>query len=254
MGSGLGSLFAIDMAIQWSLWAVAAALKTEKFYDLAGSSTFGLLVAMSYRNSSGHLRQKIQTAMVATWAARLGLFLFGRVMKQGSDSRFDKVKNQPGTFLMYWTVQGLWVMVTLLPTLMLNSSRQNPPLCSLDYLGWALWASGFLLEVVADEQKRRFRLDPSNTSKWIESGVWSCSRHPNYLGEIMLWAGLFTSASAVFSGWQWASLGSPLFVAYLLTKVSGIPILERQAHRRWGTIPAFMEYRKRTAVLVPWIW
>ena len=115
MGSSLGTLFAVDMGLQWALWAIASVLRTEKFYDLAGSSTFGLLLAMSYPRAHASVRQQVQTAMVATWAARLGVFLFTRVMKQGSDSRFDKAKNSPGQFFVYWSLQGtsswLWVFL-----------------------------------------------------------------------------------------------------------------------------------------------
>ena len=249
---------ALDFGIQWALWAFAAFFQTEKFYDLAGSSTFVFLTLLTLRwrhkTSKVYLRQLVQSGCVTAWALRLGLFLFHRVFQVGKDSRFNKVRGNPRLFWIYWTVQGLWVWVTLLPTLILNTSAKDEKLTWKDYLGWSLWFIGFVLEVEADRQKSQFRADPANKGKWISSGLWSLCRHPNYLGEIVMWASLFLPASSVMSGHQYWSVISPMSVVYMLTRLSGIPILEKQGLRRWGHLAEYQKYRQNTAALVPYLW
>ncbi|XP_043939760.1 uncharacterized protein LOC122811769 [Protopterus annectens] len=252
MGNALMKFAAVDFGIQWVLWVVAALLRTERFYDLAGSGTFLLLVHLSRRHTNtNYLRQNVQTGMVTAWSFRLGLFLFLRIMKEGKDQRFNGVRDSPGTFFMYWTIQGVWIFVTLLPTLMLNLEKKDKPLGFQDYLGWGLWTVGFITEAVADQQKWKFRSDPENAGKFIRSGLWAYSRHPNYMGEILQWTGLFISASSVLSGVQYISIVSPLFIWYLLNYVSGIPILEQHAMKKWGSDPAFQDYIRNTPVLWP---
>ncbi|KAM8977591.1 uncharacterized protein RCH25_047139 [Pelodytes ibericus] len=245
---GLG----LSLGIQWVLWCAAVLLQTEKFYDLAGSGTFVLLSHVSLRwVGTRYLRQQIQTGLITVWGIRLGSFLFLRILRDGHDRRFNGVRDNPGTFFIYWTVQGIWIFITLLPSLILNLEQRNKPLGLRDYFGWALWIIGFLTQAIADQQKWTFKSDPDNTGKFIQSGLWAYSRHPNYLGEILQWSGLFISASSVFSGLQYLSIISPLFVWFLLNYVSGIPILEKQAQKRWGNDPTFQSYCQHTPVLWP---
>lgn len=246
---------AYDFGIQWILWIFAAAFQTEKFYDLAGSSTYIFLAWRTLFSAKRfHLRQLVQTGCVTMWGLRLGSYLFSRILHDGQDSRFDKVRGNPKVFFLYWTIQGVWVFLTLLPTLILNAKQRDEELCWRDYLGWTLWTVGFMLEAVADRQKSLFKSEPANKGKWISSGLWSICRHPNYLGEILLWAGLFLPASSVMKGWEFGSVISPFFVAFLLTRVSGIPIQDRQALKRWGDVSAYQKYRSATAKLIPYIW
>ena len=107
-------------------------------------------------------RQNVHNWMIFAWACRLGTFLFMRVLKDGQDKRFDKARDSPATFLVFWSLQGVWVWVTLLPSLILNTERRDPALGARDYLGWGLWVAGFLIEVVADMQKSIFRANPEN--------------------------------------------------------------------------------------------
>merc|ERR1712004_737988 len=91
-----------------------------------------------------------------------------------------------------------------------------------------------LIEVVADMQKSVFKSDPANEGQFISSGLWSVSRHPNYFGEILLWFGLYLACSAVFRGWQYLTVASPIFVMLLITRLSGVPLLEASGLKRWG--------------------
>ncbi|XP_029450881.1 uncharacterized protein LOC115087617 [Rhinatrema bivittatum] len=260
MGSAASTLLrelalcaSVDFALQWVLWALAALLKTERFFDLAGSGTSLLLAHLTLRwGKTKHQRQKIQTWLVTLWGLRLGAFLFLRILRAGHDRRFNYVRGNPRTFFIYWTVQGVWVFLTLLPTMILNLEKHNKPLGMRDYLGWCTWAVGFIMEAVADQQKWNFQRDPANMGKFIQSGLWAYSRHPNYLGEILHWLGLFISASSVFQGAQHICAISPLFVWFMLNNVTGIPVLERQAMKKWGNALAFQQYLKNTPVLWPW--
>ncbi|KAL3831371.1 hypothetical protein ACJMK2_023124 [Sinanodonta woodiana] len=256
MGNTFGKAVAIDFGIQWACWLVASIFKTEKFYDLAGSGTFFLLAYQTLRwGGTYFLRQRIQTGLVMTWAARLGIFLFTRILKSGQDSRFNKVRGNPGMFWIYWTIQGVWVFLTLLPTIMLNDKKEDKPLTTRDYVGWGIWVLGFLFEAIADYQKSVFKSDQANKGKFIQTGLWSISRHPNYFGEILMWIGLFTSATSIMNKpKEYATVISPIFVILLLTKVSGIPILEAQGMKRYGHNPQYLEYCKNTAKLLPFIW
>lgn len=255
MGNNIAKAAALDFGIQWCCWVFAASMQTEKFYDLAGSSTFIVLALQSLRwGGTYHTRQKVQTGMVLAWAARLGTYLFSRILHDGVDRRFNNVRHRPGVFLVYWTIQGLWVLSTLLPTLLLNMKKKDHPLSKQDYAGWVLWTIGFLFEVVADYQKSSFKANPDNAGKFICHGLWSISRHPNYFGEILMWSGLYISASTVLSGWEHISVISPILLTILLTKVSGIPPLEAYGKKKWGGDVNYQKYVQNTAKLVPFIW
>lgn len=255
MGNTLAKAAFIDMGLQWALFLIAAYFKTEKFYDLAGSSTFILLAVQSLlSNRKLFPRQVVQSSLVCMWAVRLGLFLLVRVLRSGQDSRFNRVRDNPKIFFIYWTVQGLWVWLTLLPTLIVNSKQTDTELCTRDYIGWGVWMAGMVIECIADYQKYSFRSNAANKDKWISHGLWGIVRHPNYLGEIMLWLGLFISASSTFKGKEYLSVLSPIFVAFLLTRVSGIPILERQNWKKWKETPQYLQYVQSTPKLIPFLY
>ncbi len=241
----------IAFAIQWLAFVPAYVRQTEHFYDLTGSLTYlvtiACAVALSERIDG---RTLLLAAMVCIWAIRLGLFLFRRIRKDGFDRRFDNIKPHPARFLMTWTLQGLWVFLTLAAALAAISSLHRQPLGWPAAIGSGLWAFGLAIEVIADRQKRAFRADPRNRERFIRSGLWAWSRHPNYFGEILLWIGVTIVALPVLSGWQWVTLISPLFVIVLLTRISGVPMLEARADRKWGDDPEYQAYKAQTPVLV----
>ena len=189
--------------------------------------------------------------VVLAWAFRLGIFLFSRIQKDGKDGRFDDIKPSFVRFLHVWTLQGLWVTFTLLAALMAMTSTTHKPLGIWGSVGGLIWLFGFVIEVVADNQKSAFRKDPANKGKFINSGLWSRSRHPNYFGEITLWIGVMLIAVPVLQNWQWIALISPIFVILLLTKVSGIPMLEARADEKWGGQDDYEQYKTNTPVLIP---
>ncbi|KAG2429602.1 hypothetical protein HXX76_010835 [Chlamydomonas incerta] len=250
---GLLGWLAVDLGINWAGWAVAAALKTEKFYDLLGSASFlTLTVGSLVVGGASGARKLVVSGMVAAWAVRLGTYLVTRVVKTGGDARFDDVKEQPGKFFVYWTMQAVWVFVSLLPVLCINGGRSPVPLGPLDALGMAVYGLGLTLEVVADWQKAAWKARPENKGRFIDEGLWSLSRHPNYCGEMMIWWGVFLTCAPGFgAAWQYVSVASPVVVMLLLRYVSGVPLLEEMGEKRWGTEPAFQEYKARTNLLLP---
>ncbi|GFY60253.1 hypothetical protein TNIN_500111 [Trichonephila inaurata madagascariensis] len=255
LNSPLFELSTVDFGIQFSVFIVSAFLKTEKFYDLTGSLTFIVLSHLCTKwIPERSLRQQIQSGMILTWAVRLGTFLFIRVLKSGKDRRFDKCRDNPKLFFVYWTMQGVWVFITLLPSLLLLSRPDFVPLSNRDYFGFSLWILGFGIEVTADFQKSVFTNMAENKGKYINTGLWSISRHPNYLGEILLWFGLYFSASSTFKGKEILCVLCPIFDMFLITRVSGIPLLEKHGMQKWGKDPQYIHYVKNTALLIPYLW
>ncbi len=250
-GPSLLVLAATALGLQWIAFVPAAIARTERFYDLVGSLTYLTLLGVALAVApSPSLRGGVLAVCVAVWAVRLGVFLAWRVHRAGKDRRFDDLKTQPSKFFVAWTLQGLWVFLTPLPVwvVLLNPT---PGFGWVDAVGLSMWGAGFGLEVVADAQKSAFRADPANDGAFIQHGLWAWSRHPNYFGEILLWAGVFVVASPQLVGVQWLAVLSPIFVTALLVAGSGIPLLEASATKRWGQDPAYQAYRSRTPVLVP---
>lgn len=242
----------VAFVIQWAVFAPSYRAQTERWYDLTGSLTYlTLSIGVLLLAGRFELRSLILAALVVVWAARLGSFLYRRVKKAGSDSRFDDIKPSFTRFLMAWTLQGLWVFLTLAAALAAMTASTAPAFGWLGWLGVLVWVIGFGIEAVADAQKQAFRTDPANQGQFIRSGLWAWSRHPNYFGEITLWTGVALIALPALSGWQYLTLISPVFVYLLLTRVSGIPMLESRAEERWGDDPAYREYKTRTPVLFP---
>ena len=243
----------IGFALHWAVFVPSYAFKTEHYFDLTGSLSYiTTVVAAIVFNPSLDLRDLIICAMITVWALRLGSFLFWRIKKDGQDKRFIVMKTKFTWFLMTWTIGGLWVLVTMAAGLAALTSNITAELGLISYLGIALWLFGFIVEVTADNQKTEFRKNPDNRNRFITTGVWSWSQHANYFGEITLWFGLALVALPVLSGWQLATLISPVFVYFLLTKVSGIPLLDRLAKQKWGTNSDYLSYTQATSKLLLW--
>ncbi|WOJ97185.1 DUF1295 domain-containing protein [Congregibacter brevis] len=241
---------ALAFAIQWLVFIPAYISQSERYYDFTGSVTYVTVVACAVTVNNDP-RSQLLAALVAVWALRLGSFLFLRIRDAGSDRRFDRIKPFFFRFMMTWTLQGLWVLMTAAAALAAMTSTQTPKLGVFGMLGLAVWLTGFAIEVTADRQKRDFRRDPDNADRFIQQGLWAWSRHPNYFGEILLWCGIAIIAFPALQGWQYATLISPVFVYLLLTKISGIPMLDAHAVKKWGHEEEYQAYRKATPVLFP---
>ena len=245
----------IAFIIQWIVFIPSFYFSTERFYDLTGSITYMIVIVTAlyhkseFIGSRSDIRSLLIAGFVIIWALRLGSFLFLRVLKDKEDRRFSEWKKNFHQFLRVWTLQGLWVFLTSVAAVTAITSRKIIEPDLFLYIGSFLWVFGFLFESIADYQKRKFRSE--NKNKFIQSGLWSVSRHPNYFGEIVLWLGIAFIAFPTLSSTQYVSLISPVFVYLLLTRVSGIHILEKYADDTWGKKKDYKVYKEKTPVLFP---
>lgn len=247
----------IALLINWAAFVPSAIAKSDKFYDTTGAVTYLTVLGVACWGANAatgslDIRAIAVAAMVAIWCLRLGTFLFLRIRAEGgTDSRFEKIKTKPARFLAAWTLQALWVILTASAAIATITAEEREPIGVFFWAGAALWVVGFVFEAVADAQKRAFKADPANKGKFIDTGLWRWSRHPNYFGEITLWLGILVIAVPVLSGWSWLVAISPVFVFLLLTRISGINLQEAQAKERWGDDPDYQRYRENTPVLFP---
>ena len=241
----------VSFVLHWIIFIPSFAFQTEHYFDLTGSISYLSAVALAfYLNPSVDPRDLLIGLLIVVWAVRLGSFLFMRVKQDGKDDRFTIMKTQFHWFLMTWTLGGLWVFLTMAAGLAAITSNTTQPFGLMAYLGLALWIFGFSIEVIADRQKRVFKKNQQKDKEFLTSGLWAWSRHPNYFGEITLWIGLTLIALPVLSGWQLVTLISPVFVYILLTKISGIPLLENRGMKKWGSDPEYIDYVNRTPALI----
>lgn len=236
-------------ALNWLVFVHAYAAQTERYFDLTGSLTYFTVIACAVTLGNRDPRALLLALLVGVWALRLGTFLFRRIRREGADRRFDALKPSFARFLLTWTLQGLWVFLTVACALAAITAAATEPLGALAGLGTAVWVAGFAIEAIADLQKGVFRADPDNRDRFITSGLWAWSRHPNYCGEILLWIGVALIALPALSGWALVTLISPIFVYVLLTRISGIPLLESRSDAKWGDDPEYQAYKRRTPVL-----
>ena len=239
-------------AIQWLAFIPARLFQTERFYDLTGSITYlAVTLAAISAATAPSGAQWLIAIMIFIWAGRLGSFLFRRIHAAGGDQRFDHIKVSSSRFFVAWTLQGAWVVMTSCAALTAILSAEQTAVGVIYVMGAVMWVAGFVIEVMADQQKSRFRADPANAGRFINVGLWARSRHPNYFGEILLWAGVAVMAIPYLSGTQWVVMLSPLFVYALLTRISGIPTLARRGQQLWGDDPTYQAYVANTPRLLP---
>jgi steroid 5-alpha reductase family enzyme len=249
-------IVAIGFLIHWLIFLPSFLIKTEKFYDITGTVAYLAMIGFAvYTVGSGPdaltLRTQIVATMVIFWALRLGLFLLIRILQVGEDKRFQVAKTSFAKFLMFFSISGLWVFLTTANalTLILNNTDLEGDIYFI--IGSLIWIMGISFEVIADEQKRKFRENDSNHGKFITTGLWSISRHPNYFGEILIWIGMAIISFPALNGWQYTTLISPIFVTLLLTRVSGVNLLEKSADKKWGNLETYQSYKSKTALLIP---
>jgi len=245
-------LVLVAFAVQWIVFVPSYVNRTEHFFDLTGSLTYqGIAVLALILADDLDTRTVLLGLMVLAWAMRLGWFLFKRISAAGGDSRFDTMKHDWAQFLMTWTLQGLWITFTAGAALAAMTSGEKASFGVVGVIGVVVWLTGFGIEAISDRQKSAFRAEPANKGRFITTGLWSRSRHPNYFGEVLLWVGVAIVALPALRGWQYLTLISPVFVYLLLTRISGLPMLERSADKKWGGEPDYEAYKASTPVFFP---
>ncbi len=246
------SAFIIVFAIQIIMFFIAAFFKTDKLTDISYGSTFFLLSIIYLFKPSNDIRTIIVLLCVILWSIRISAYLFYRILKIGKDERFDDKRGNFWSFAKFWLFQAIAVYILSIPFIFLANTDSYFAYGSIfDYLGLILFFSGLIIETIADMQKFSFKL--KNKNKWIDSGLWKYSRHPNYFGEILLWYGIYFQCLTALSGWQlFISLVSPLCITYILVKVSGVPLLESSNEKKYKGDPDYQKYKERTNLLIPW--
>lgn len=240
----------VSIGINIVMFIPAYIRKTDVLTDISYAVTFAVVAVYGFISSEQTLAQKLATAMVLLWAARLGMFLFMRILKMKKDARFDGMRDRFFAFLRFWLLQGATVYVVLLAAIALWS-RQSTTITGLSVAGLVIWAVGLVLEAFADGQKFRFN-NRKTTDVWIDEGVWRMSRHPNYLGEMMVWIGMcmFVFSSLNGAG-RLVAVISPIYIISLLLFVSGVPLLEKSADKKWGSDKAYQRYKREVPAVVP---
>ena len=243
--------------IQWVAFIPAYIFQTEKFFDLTGSITYSsVFIYCIYLTTSGDLNwgSLVISILVILWAGRLGTFLFTRIAKDGEDKRFRTIKPDIAQFFMTWTLQGMWVSLCSLCAITGIASETGIIVNNIFYIGLVMFIGGFAIEIVADQQKSAFRAIPENRNKYITSGLWSRSRHPNYFGEITLWTGVAVMSFSSLSGIEYLTLISPIFTYLLLVKISGVRMLEGRGQKTWGNDEDYIAYMKNTPMVMLKFW
>jgi steroid 5-alpha reductase family enzyme len=226
--------------------------KTDKLTDISYAATFvGLVLFTMASTDTLSVYKWLLAFMVFLWSVRIGMYLFIRINKTGRDKRFDGRRESFWRFIGFWLIQAVTVWVVLLGTSLFILAGTKP-ITGFMIVGVALWLVGLVVETIADWQKFEFIQDKKNKNKWIASGIWKYSRHPNYFGEILVWFGVYVYVvSGLLGTEQVVAMASPLFITFMLLFVSGIPLLEKSADERWGKEAAYKKYKKSTSVLIP---
>jgi steroid 5-alpha reductase family enzyme len=249
---GLFFSFVIIFGLQMAFFLFAAAFRTDKLTDLSYGLTFVLVaLLLLVLNPHGGVVRYGLLAMISLWGMRLALYLFSRILRIGRDERFDGRREDTLRFASFWVLQAVSIWIVLLPVTVVMSLPGLPPFTWLSALGACLWAAGFIVEFLADRQKYSFKNDPANAGRWVSRGLWKYSRHPNYFGESLCWAGVLVYALPHLRGAMYAAAASPLYITFLLLFVSGVPLLEKKADKKHGTDPAYREYKETTSLFLP---
>lgn len=243
----------VSLGLNGVFFIIAALLKTDVFTDITYSLSFVLLsVILLTTSSTLSVFQIVTAAAVMVWGLRLGAYLFNRILHMKVDHRFDDKRGNPVKFGMFWLLQAVTVWVVMLPIYgIFHASSSSELPVALLLPGAVIFVAGLTIEAVADAQKYRFKSKSENRGKFMGEGIWKVSRHPNYLGEMMVWWGLALPGVFLFRGIEYAYFAGPLFITLMLLFVSGIPLLEKSSDEKWGKDPEYLAYKDSTPLLIP---
>ncbi len=245
----LASTAVLALAIQILFFIFAAAFKTDKVTDLSYALSFMLLALIVFISEKAFSPLQIAVSiMVWLWGFRLGEYLFLRILKMGKDVRFDGIRENIGKFAAFWFIQALTVWVVLLPVTVLLSKGGRTGITIASVIGIVLWAAGLVIESIADNQKYHAK---TKGAKWVDTGLWHYSRHPNYFGESLVWWGIFVAITPALRGTEWLAVLGPVFLTLLLLFGSGIPTVEKRHNAKYGNDPDYKEYKLRTSIFFP---
>jgi steroid 5-alpha reductase family enzyme len=234
-------------------FSIAFFLKTDKLTDFSYALSFVLIIISAlFLTGNFNTVTGLLTALISLWALRLSSYLLVRIRAWGRDRRFDDIRNNFIKFLGFWLFQAVTAWIVLLAPLLFIFVTDSARLQVWNILGAILFIAGLKLEAIADIQLFRFTQNKKNKGQFISAGVWKFSRHPNYLGEVLVWFGAWVfTLSTLSSTTALIGLLSPLFIYLMLRYVSGVPKLEESAAQKWGNNPNYQMYKKNTGLIFP---
>lgn len=245
------SLFILLFAYMTSWFLISVIKKRNDVADVAWGLGF-ILLSWASLILSGHFDFKyiLVSLLITIWGGRLAWHINSRHKNKTEDYRYLEWRKQWGkwfylrSYLQVFLLQGLFLYIVSLPILIINFNSKGS-FTIIDLIGVLIWLFGFIFESISDHELSEFKKNPNNKGKLITTGLWSYSRHPNYFGECTQWWGIWL-ISLSSSLWYLAILG-PITITFLITKVSGIPLLEKKMAEN----PDFAEYKRKTSVFVP---
>lgn len=227
--------------------------QSDKVTDLFYSLSFFAIAAIGWVLNADSWAHHLIFGMVGLWSIRLGLYLSKRIHKMGKDDRFNQMRKRFVAIAGFWFLQTISILILAIPVIIIFQ-KSDIPFHILHLVGFLLWLLGFTIESLADQQKFSFRNNPKNSGQFVNIGLWRKLQHPNYLGEILCWIGVFVLVSPSLSGLEWLSIISPIWISVLLLFISGIPLLQKAAKKKYGHLKSFQEYQKNTALIVPFLY
>jgi len=235
------------------LWLISVIIKNASIVDLFWGFGFVVTALVYFLNTEGlESRKIILLGMVALWGLRLTIYLTWRNVGKGEDFRYQKFRKDYGEHRYWWVsffqvflLQGILMWLISAPLLGAQFYDDNN-LGMLDFVGISLWLIGFAFEAGGDIQLARFKADPSNKGKVLDTGFWRYTRHPNYFGDTAVWFGY--GLICISAGSYFPVLGSFLMAA-LIIKVSGVALLEKTLNE---SKPEYKDYVRRTSAFIPW--
>lgn len=241
-----------SLVINTFFFLLAVMNQSDQVTDLSYCLSF-IFIAAQYilTQNQPTFWQKLLAVMVIVWGLRLGTHLFLRILKLKRDPRFDGIREHTGKFARFWFLQAVSVALILLPALLVLSARRTPALWWISLIGLVVWAAGLYLETLADFQKYEYRELKNPLTPWVSTGLYKSARHPNYLGEMLCWWGIFIYAVPYLSGWTWLTVVSPLYISGLLLFVTGVPLVEKKSAAKYASHPDYAAYKSSTRLLIP---
>lgn len=236
------------------LWIISVVIVDVSIVDLFWGMGF-VLVNLFYFLLSGDVSQRkvLVLILVSIWGLRLFIYLSWRNIGKGEDFRYQKFRQDYGPKRYWWIsyfqtflLQGVLIMLVSLPLLGINNEAKSGNIYYLDYLGIIVWLIGFIFEAGGDLQLARFKKNPENKGKVLNTGFWKYTRHPNYFGDIAVWWSF--AIFSIASGNYWHIVGS-VFMTILIIKVSGVYLLEKTLNNKK---PEYKEYIRKTSAFIPW--
>jgi steroid 5-alpha reductase family enzyme len=245
-----GIAIAISMTVVWFLsLALRDASIVDVFWGLGfvGIAILGVLVGNGLES-----RRVFLMVLIGLWGIRLATYIAIRNHGAGEDPRYVRMRERAGaafwwvSYLKVFLLQGAIMWIVALPLMGIGGSETPGFPTVTDVIGAGLWAVGLFFEAIGDIQLRRFKADPANSGKVMDSGLWRYTRHPNYFGDAAMWWGIGIIALPV--SWGWATLIGPALMTFFLMKVSGVALLEKSLQT---TKPKYADYVRRTSAFFP---